>query len=627
MYPSCTLPNGTAAFVSSPNVRGTEEILWSCLSVLLLCTWSILHLNVPIEVQETPKGWVTGIKRDLYLLWKKVKWMIFALFTPEMLLGAAVADLLSALTSEIDMKQVAFDDGVSWTTAHGFFANMGGFSVHFDGLPEPTHGTPPDPALSEDLESNPETLGEDGKDQTNSRQNSVRSDKIEMVVDNGSDDTPRKGINDLSRFPGLKVDLDVKNLEMDGVEAAVLPAHAQTNTFSAFDLTWDNKKIKRILDSWLCLSVLAQKNTALPWSMGTSTQWRPAPSNIIAILRVLYWQKCCPKEFIIPSYLNLVALQGNTWVLDARQLYYARHIGLITLPDLPGYSLNDKNKGDLLVKILAVFQITWLIVQLITRTTRGYPSTQLEIMTLAFAACSLVTYLISLRKPQDVRVPIRIQAQRFPTPSEILTIANYGPVVWFDVILFLRWSSGRKRYWIPNTASHYVGERRWLGIRWQRFGTFWLGSAVGAIIVGVLHILAWQFVFPTPAERILWRVASVLTLTIPVAYVVLGNVALAFFIVVARLSSRKTSSKDFKSKAKRSSEAVTNKTNSFFEIFERSPRLLRTARTYYSVLSFVGISTYSLIRLFIIIEAFRSLAYLPPQAYIATWTSNIPHLN
>jgi len=46
-------PEGTR-FVSSPNARGTLDILWSCLSILVIGTWSILHLNVP--PQSTPDG-------------------------------------------------------------------------------------------------------------------------------------------------------------------------------------------------------------------------------------------------------------------------------------------------------------------------------------------------------------------------------------------------------------------------------------------------------------------------------------------------------------------------------------------------------------------------------------------
>jgi hypothetical protein len=35
---------------------------------------------------------------------------------------------------------------------------------------------------------------------------------------------------------------------------------------------------------------------------------------------------------------------------------------------------------------------------------------------------------------------------------------------------------------------------------------------------------------------------------------------------------------------------------------------------------------YVVARLFMIVETFRTLFFLPPSAYIATWASNVPHI-
>jgi hypothetical protein len=35
---------------------------------------------------------------------------------------------------------------------------------------------------------------------------------------------------------------------------------------------------------------------------------------------------------------------------------------------------------------------------------------------------------------------------------------------------------------------------------------------------------------------------------------------------------------------------------------------------------------YVLARLFLIVEMFRTLCFLPPNAYMSTWATNIPHL-
>ena len=52
------------------------------------------------------------------------------------------------------------------------------------------------------------------------------------------------------------------------------------------------------------------------------------------------------------------------------------------------------NRGDAIVKVLALVQILYLIIQLITRKVVGLPSTQLEIGALAFSASSIITYII-----------------------------------------------------------------------------------------------------------------------------------------------------------------------------------------------------------------------------------------
>ena len=46
---NCTMPPAGASFVGSPNIRGTLDIVWSCLLTILLSSWSILCLNIPAD--------------------------------------------------------------------------------------------------------------------------------------------------------------------------------------------------------------------------------------------------------------------------------------------------------------------------------------------------------------------------------------------------------------------------------------------------------------------------------------------------------------------------------------------------------------------------------------------------
>lgn len=71
--------------------RSTFDVLWSCLSVILVCTYKVIHLNLPSS-REAEASW------DQLLFWKKwlrkLKWMCFMALSPELLLSMALGDFL-----------------------------------------------------------------------------------------------------------------------------------------------------------------------------------------------------------------------------------------------------------------------------------------------------------------------------------------------------------------------------------------------------------------------------------------------------------------------------------------------------------------------------------------------------
>jgi hypothetical protein len=56
------------------------------------------------------------------------------------------------------------------------------------------------------------------------------------------------------------------------------------------------------------------------------------------------------------------------------------------------------------------------------------------------------------------------------------------------------------------------------------------GLFLGATVFGAVHIAAWNFVFPTPVESLLWKIAAVLCTTMRLVF---GGfvILLAFFLV------------------------------------------------------------------------------------------------
>jgi hypothetical protein len=122
-----TAPPNKIHFVSSPNTRGTLDILWSCFFTIIACTWTIQHLNLPEQFNAQDTGQTGYLKWTIKSLWRNVKWMLATMIAPEYILGKALADLQAAVTSRREMKEYARADGVEWELTHGFFANMGGF--------------------------------------------------------------------------------------------------------------------------------------------------------------------------------------------------------------------------------------------------------------------------------------------------------------------------------------------------------------------------------------------------------------------------------------------------------------------------------------------------------------------
>jgi hypothetical protein len=264
-----------------------------------------------------------------------------------------------------------------------------------------------------------------------------------------------------------------------------------------------------------------------------------------------------------------------------RLIWLRKENKLSRLPNITKEEIHDKSKANFLVKALALVQAFWVCMQVIVRTARGLAISQLELQVTAFSACTIITYIFLIPKPQGVQVPMR----PIPVPSEAPGY-RYDPRADY-------WSSLRSLVIpgldhgtdfhqdeevtaVPNDGVPGTAEE-------QRF--YALGMSVGGIIFGAIHVSGWNLQFPTPIEQVLWRIASLMvTCLLPVA--------LLPYIAVTVLPTR-----------------------NWVDFF--GGLLLK-------IWGLVFGAIYVVARLFILVEAFRTLAFLPPNAFVATWVSNIP---
>lgn len=269
---------------------------------------------------------------------------------------------------------------------------------------------------------------------------------------------------------------------------------------------------------------------------------------------------------------NLKVLCTSEWVLDAKQLLLARSLGIISrLPAISEDQIEDMNKGDAFVKILAICQISWLCIQLIVRRKQGMPMTQLEVLTLAFTICSVLTYIMLYNRPKDVQTTRQIHATRYPTPKEMTRIAHRGP----QVYLGSRYNSA-----IPNNAIH-------------RTRGFYLplSSITAILIFGSLHFVAWGFEYPSPIQKTLWKASTIATLTTFPAMLLFDGINWLAMKLPPQWSVRDYS----------------------------------VQRLYFIVGNTLCWPVFVAARLFILWESVNSLRYQPSETFRSTWVADIPH--
>ena len=75
------------------------------------------------------------------------------------------------------------------------------------------------------------------------------------------------------------------------------------------------------------------------------------------------------------------------------------------LPDISESFIKDKSKADNIAKFLAIVQAGWLVVQCIARVVTHLPLTFLEIITSTHVLCTLIMYLLWIKKPYDIHEP------------------------------------------------------------------------------------------------------------------------------------------------------------------------------------------------------------------------------
>ncbi|KAF2467907.1 uncharacterized protein BDR25DRAFT_374204 [Lindgomyces ingoldianus] len=250
--------------------------------------------------------------------------------------------------------------------------------------------------------------------------------------------------------------------------------------------------------------------------------------------------------------------------------------------------IDDRSKADILVKATACFQALWLVIQCCARVQQNLPITPLELATVGFVGCSLVTYVTWFSKPQQVNETITIleaPALDFQTlrsqvnkgwKSDIEISDEYQT----SVIKALE-EKGRIK-----TLHYFAGHHK---------HSMRISMAAGSLF-GAVHIIAWNFAFPTRVETIMWRVAAVASTVMPTV--------LLFLLLISLPQGPLSSIND----------------SYVYPLLKRLGRTNRQERENNAV--------YGTMRLYLIVALFITFRSQPPSIYTTVdWSKYIPHFS
>jgi len=239
-----------------------------------------------------------------------------------------------------------------------------------------------------------------------------------------------------------------------------------------------------------------------------------------------------PIRVLLPEELESYSLTGNG-----------------DFPRISKADIEDKSKGDAISKGVVIFQTGWFVIQCIARGAQGLPITELELVTVAFAALNFVIYLLWWDKPLHVQRGVRVYKRRRAEEivddgdaeataefwsslgdalSDLPVVIARGPFLNHDVfkswlVRVLMWPLVKPVNIMFEPESDEKHEKRvdtFYPHKWaptSKIVSIFLVISITEAFGGI-HCIGWTFTFPSSTERTLWRIASLSMTCVPVAF-------------------------------------------------------------------------------------------------------------
>ena len=313
---------------------------------------------------------------------------------------------------------------------------------------------------------------------------------------------------------------------------------------------------------------------------------------------------------------------GKPFRITAKHLHYLVQRKYLDYPDVSQEELWDKSKQDTITKIITCFQIFYLVLQCIGRAVQGLDITTMELSALAIVVCTILTSVCWLRKPLDVRTPMKLYMNA--TVEQVLLEAGdvaakpykQTPLDFIDD-LCPSWELNVQTFMKLPTTPHERPITRFGNDRFPNLkGYQELFLCFATLLYAAIHLAGWNFSFPTRLELILWRVSSMF---------LFGNTVLFWVCETTSSWYRNGRWQRIFYRAFKPSRLEDVEKARLARRDQQVPKVLPLRWEFWSI--FPLAVTYGAARGYLIAEVFLELRSLQPNAYVnVSWSAFIPHV-
>lgn len=344
-------------------------------------------------------------------------------------------------------------------------------------------------------------------------------------------------------------------------------------------------------------------------------------------------------------------LHTKDWIpfpLNARQVHYLVAEGYIpcSAVAISKEVIVDKNKNDAIVRIITVGQTLWFVLNVVTRGSQHLAITTFELTTIASIICTLATYFCWAHKPSDIQTGIVLATD--VTLAEILIKAgdrarepySLTPLdfagrkecswtlywaCWINILkkIHMTWATKpRPLDRIPNDNFPPLPPMSMLCL-------FFFQTAYAGV-----QIVAWNFIFPTHTERLMWRISTLIITGAIIGCWITNQYAFHILPALRGRLGAKRSPKEFEKLASHSSWIGTTRHakharslgDRFRKFGNRYDIVSEVPLKAIMPITFVSFF-YCWARGYLFAENFAALRALPPSAYdTVDWNQFLPHL-